>query len=134
MASVSGGAANAVRHKVLVVEDDDILRIVLRIELEKAGYGVFEAENGQRGLEVAGRDNPDLILTDIMMPVMDGLTFIGAIRKFNGVRTVPIIAMSAIKDNELAQKAIDRGANEFMTKPLSTGALVESINKYFPRH
>lgn len=115
---------------VLVVDDDEVLRIVFRMELEKAGYGVLEAENGQAGFIIAGDNHPNLIITDIMMPVLDGIGLIDKIRNSNSIRSTPIIAISAERDPAISKRALERGANEFISKPISPGGLLRSVGKY----
>ena len=117
---------------ILIVEDDDLLRMVLRMELEKNGLNVFEAGNGQAGLAVLRDMAPDIIVTDLMMPVMDGFSFIAAVRRTNGGAALPIIVISAMKSADMREKAVEAGANLFCEKPLSPESLLAVIKNHLP--
>ncbi len=118
------------RPVILVVEDDDVLRMVLRFEIEKRGFVVREAENGAAALSSFKNRVPDIIVTDLMMPVMDGFSFIDEVRHSAASAGVPIIAISAVKDQEMGRRALALGANTFMAKPLSPEGLLKTIQTY----
>jgi CheY-like chemotaxis protein len=105
--------------KVLVVDDDIRNVFALAQILEEREIEVFEAENGQVAIDVL-KSNPDidLILMDIMMPVMDGYAAMRTIRNTPGINNVPIITLSAKAMKEDYQKAIDSGANDYISKPV----------------
>ncbi len=115
---------------ILIVEDDDVLRMVLRIEFEKNGYKVREAENGRAGLTSFEEMHPDAIITDIEMPVMNGINFIAEVRKENNQAEVPIIAISASKIANVGEKAVAAGANRFYEKPFATKNILTAVNTY----
>ncbi|MBI5636344.1 MAG: response regulator [Nitrospinae bacterium] len=119
------------RRTILIVEDDDILRTVLRFEFEKNGFKVLEAENGRAAIAAIGCIQPDIIITDLMMPVMDGFSFIDAVRKAKG-NTVPIIAISAAKGDGMGEKAVETGASQFCEKPLSLESLLTAVRNHLP--
>ena len=95
------------RQRVLVVEDDRNLSDTLRFNLERSGYEVVTAADGPSAIELAGRERPDLILMDLMLPVMSGFAVCEEIRRES---TVPIIAMTARTDAADCQRAFDAGA------------------------
>ena len=116
--------------RILVVEDQDDVRELVRFTLEFKGYVVAEAANGRAGLEKAREEKFDLILCDIDMPVMHGLDFVRAYREeFGG--DVPVIMLSA----ELAglmDEAILAGATGAIHKPFEPSQLYETLEKYLP--
>lgn len=119
-----------VRRTIPVVEDDEVLRMVLRMEFEKNGFSVREARHGRDALASIIEMAPDIIVTDIMMPVMDGFSFIDAVRK--SALSVPIIAMSAVKDDDMRQRAMETGANRFCVKPITPETLLAAIEDHLP--
>ncbi len=124
-----GGDAES-RRIILIVEDDEVLRMVLRIEFEKNGFNVREADNGKVGLASMGEMQPDAIITDIEMPVMDGFNFIRAVRNSRRDAAVPIIAISALRSDGMTEKAVAAGANRFCEKPLAPSILLALVNGY----
>src|SRR4030042_7006235 len=103
--------------KVLVGEDEPGIRLSVSDELESAGYQVLTAGDGRTALEVAGREKPDLILLDLMLPVLDGYEVCKKLR-MSGDRT-PII-MLTVKDKEIDKVlGLELGADDYMTKPFS---------------
>ena len=119
--------------KILIVEDDKELSLLFQKVLEKSGYQVKSASDGAQALEVLDREYIDLIISDIMMPVMDGLTATKRIRKLKrkDARTVPVIAMTANVFNEDIIAAKEAGMNEHIAKPLDFDKLIHTLAKYF---
>ncbi len=115
------------RRTILMVDDDDVLLMVMHMVFERNGFNVINADNGLAGLSAIREKTPDIIITDLMMPVMDGLTFIAAVRKTEGTAAIPIIAISAMKGDELPKKAMEAGANQFCIKPFSPESLLTVI-------
>jgi signal transduction histidine kinase/CheY-like chemotaxis protein len=118
--------------KVLSVEDNEINQLIIKKLLEKVGLKVFYASNGLEAIEFMRnneeRDNIKLILMDIRMPKMDGLTATKSIREFN--EKIPIIALSANAFSEDIRKSMDAGMNEHISKPIDKLELYEILNKY----
>ena len=90
---------------VLIVEDSDDARYFMRLELEQLGYRIVEAENGEKAVEVAIRERPDIILMDLSLPVMDGITATENIRASDGLKTVPVIAVTAHQETDFRADA-----------------------------
>jgi len=117
--------------KVLVVEDEPGIRLSVSDELESAGYQVFTAENGERGLEAARREKPDLIILDLMMPVLDGTEVCKTLR-MRGDRT-PVI-MLTVKDKDIDKVlGLELGADDYMTKPFSLRELMARVKAVLRR-
>lgn len=114
--------------KVLVVDDDKLIRSSLADMLRGQQHQVFEAENGKIGLEIALREKPDLIISDVMMPEMSGSEMIGELRKDVWGATVPVIVLSNDDSTPSINQALVAGATAYMSKP-TTGpdAMVEQI-------
>jgi len=115
--------------KVLVVEDHDDVREMMKIVLATYGCNVVEASNGHEAIEKARADNPDLILMDIAMPVMDGLTATRALRQHDKFSKVPIIGVTAF-DEMYGDKARDAGFDNVLPKPVDFNRLESVINNY----
>lgn len=112
--------------KIVLAEDNSILLLLLKFRLEKEGYKLLLAVNGMEAIELIEEHNPDLILTDIMMPFISGLEVISHARNKLNIQT-PIIIFSSAGQEEMVLKAFDMGATDFMSKPLSPNELVIRI-------
>jgi CheY-like chemotaxis protein len=112
---------------VLVVEDDDDSRYLMRLELERLGYLVSEAENGVKAVEFALREYPDIILMDLTLPEMDGLEATARIRADPKMSEVPIIAVTAHQESDFRDEAKASGFNAYVTKPIDGAWLSELI-------
>ena len=111
--------------RVLVVDDDPGHRAMLRATLRAAGYDVVEAGDGQQALERVDDQTPDLVLLDLRMPRMDGITALGQLREVNPA--LPIVIMTAYGSVDTAVDALKAGAYDYLTKPLDTDELLLSI-------
>jgi two-component system alkaline phosphatase synthesis response regulator PhoP len=117
--------------KILVVEDEPGIRLSLVDELESTGYQIFTAGDGETALALAGREKPDLILLDLMLPVLDGYEVCKTLR-MQGDRT-PII-MLTVKDKEIDKVlGLELGADDYMTKPFSLRELTARVKALFRR-
>ncbi len=114
--------------KIVLAEDNSVLSLLLKFRLEKAGYTLFMAEDGQQALDQIEKNKPDIILTDIMMPFISGLEVISHVRNKLNLKT-PIIVFSAAGQEEMVLKAFNLGANDFMTKPFSPNELGIRVKK-----
>jgi two-component system, cell cycle response regulator DivK len=115
---------------IMVVEDYDDTRLLLKKGLEGLGYSVLEACNGQEAVEVAGRENPDLILMDLDLPILDGIAATQCIRQDANLEGVPIIAVTAYPLSFTHVKAFAKGCNEYMSKPIDMTELANLVNRY----
>ena len=113
----------------MVVDNHDSFRYSLRGLLEVRGYQVVEASNGQEAIETASSERPDLIVTDLNMPVMDGLTASRRIRKAEGCQNTPILAVSA-GGPELREEALQAGCMDYFNKT-ETARLIMVIDHFF---
>ena len=113
--------------KVLLVEDVEDTRHFMRLELEEQGFIVFEAENGQVAVETAAREKPDVILMDLTLPLMDGFTATKLIRQNEALKNVPIIAITAHKEDDFRADAKASGFDAYVTKPIDVNWLKELI-------
>jgi two-component system, cell cycle response regulator DivK len=118
-------------YTVLVADDLADARIVLRLMLELRGYNVVEARNGEEAVELIRVNCPDLVLMDLNMPVMDGLTATAAIREMEeSCREVPIIAVTAHDTYGISKAALEAGCNAYLTKPFDTSQLDRLFFRY----
>lgn len=112
------------RYKILVVDDEDHIRKILRFQLEKSNYVVLEAGDGESALEIARREAPDLIILDIMMPKMDGFETCSRIRQNFQTAQIPIIMLTAKSELPDRIKGLQDGVNDYLTKPYSNEELL----------
>ena len=103
---------------ILLVEDDEDTRYLMQLEMERRGYRVIEAEDGEKAVELAQQEYPDIILMDLSLPRMDGLEATKQIREFDGMRTVPIVAVTAHQESDFREGAKDSGFDAYVTKPI----------------
>ena len=115
------------KEKILIVDDDEKNRLLFKVILKKEGYETIEAKNGQEGVEKALSENPDVILMDVMMPVMDGFTATETLKNDERTKYIPIIILTALNEREEKLKGIEKGANDFLTKPIDTKELLLRI-------
>ncbi|MCX8084466.1 MAG: response regulator [Calditerrivibrio sp.] len=113
--------------KVLLADDELRLRKVVVLHLKKAGFDVIEASNGKQALELAIKSNPEIIVLDIMMPEMDGITTCKELRKHEEFKSIPIIMLTAKATEQDIKIGKEAGANEYLTKPFSPKELVDKI-------
>jgi len=120
---------NQLRPVVLVVEDFEDNRFMMRRLLEMSGYCVVEAVNGKQAVEVAVGERPDIILMDLSLPMLDGLAATRRIRAQDGLGKVPIVAVSAHDSADFHAEALAAGCNEYVTKPIDFDQLVQLLNR-----
>lgn len=114
--------------KIVIAEDNSLLSSLLQFRLEKEGYKLLIAENGKDAIELIEQHQPELILTDIMMPFVSGLEVISHVRNKLNMLT-PIIVFSAAGQEEIVLKAFNLGGTDFMSKPISPNELVIRIKR-----
>jgi DNA-binding response OmpR family regulator len=118
------------KKSILIVEDELRIRFLLRDYLTKEDFNVFEASNGEEGLFVFSTQKIDLVLLDIMMPIMDGLTMLEKLRE---VSTVPVILLTAKSEEEDKLQGYDYGADDYMTKPFSPKIVIAKVRALLKR-
>jgi len=121
------------QHTILVIEDFTDARDLMRLVLEAEGYRVLEAGNGRDGVETARRENPDAILMDMSLPLMDGCQATKRIRQYPKLGNIPIIACTAHNHWEWRSRAILAGCTDFLNKPMETNTLLAMLSRYLPR-
>lgn len=115
--------------KVLLVEDVEDTRFFMRLELERQGFIVFEAEDGRSAVDVAAKEIPDVILMDLTLPHMDGFSAAKLIREKSGkLQTIPIIAVTAHQETDFRTGAKASGFDAYVTKPIDINSLKELID------
>ena len=121
------------KYKILLVEDDDKIRIVVSTMLESAGYQVIETRSCATAITLASSHIPDLILLDLGLPDMDGMELLRTVRQND---LIPIIILTARSDESEKVKAFDLGANDYITKPFSAGEFLARVRSVlrFSRH
>ena len=119
------------QKKVLVVDDDPGIRDVLQSILVTDGVEVHTASDGEEGLQKAVETNPDLILLDIGMPKVDGLTFCMAVQSMVTTRRIPIIVITGQTNSEKARACVKVGADDFLVKPLQIDELLACVEAMF---
>src|SRR5712691_868483 len=117
----------AERSKILVVDDEPFNVDYLEQELEDLGYETVAAANGKEALDKVATEAPDLILLDVMMPVMDGFTVCRTLKADEETRLIPIVIMTALGDIEDRIRGIEAGADDFLTKPVNPRELIARI-------
>ena len=121
-------------HTVLVVEDFEDNRFMMRRLLEMSGYRVLEAINGEEAVEVARRERPGLILMDLSLPLLDGLAATRRIRQHEDLRDVPIVAVSAHDTADFHADALAAGCNDYVTKPIDFDQLEALLGRLLPKN
>jgi len=118
--------------KVLVVEDFEDTRALMRLELEQRGFRVIEATDGVQGVEIATRERPDIIIMDIGLPIMDGIEATRRIRGDNSMRDVLIVALTAHHETEYRAQALAAGCDAYLTKPVDFDWLIDLLGRLLP--
>jgi two-component system, cell cycle response regulator DivK len=118
--------------RILLVEDQEDNRRILRDLLSSAGFELIEAEDGEQGLAAAAAHHPDLILMDIQMPVLDGYETTRRIKSDPTLRAIPVIAVTSYALSGDEGKAREAGCDDYVTKPFSPRALLAKVREYLP--
>jgi len=118
--------------RILIVEDQEDNRSILRDLLTAAGYELIEATNGAQGVELAQRERPDLILMDIQLPIVDGYEATRRIKANAELKRIPIIAVTSYALSGDEAKARAAGCDGYVTKPFSPRQLLAKVREYLP--
>jgi PAS domain S-box-containing protein len=121
-------------EKVMVFEDTEAIAQLMNDYISYLGYKTVIAHNGLEGLEIARREKPDLIFMDIMMPGMNGIEATREIRKDEKLKTIPIIALTALAMPGDREKCIEAGMNDYLSKPIKMNDIAEMISKHLLDH
>ena len=114
---------------VLTVDDSRTMRDMLMLALKDAGYRVVQAEDGVHGLEVLQAESPDIVITDINMPRMDGFGFIEGMRADPAFSAVPVLVLTTESDAAKKQRAREAGATGWIVKPFDPAKLVDAVRR-----
>ena len=115
--------------RILFCEDNPVIRRLLQVALRDGPHEVEIAPDGAAGLALAERWRPDLIVTDISMPDMDGFALVAAVRSHPKLRAVPVLVMSATMERDKLESIVQSGANGYLTKPFSPQSLRAAIEQ-----
>jgi len=115
---------------ILLADDEEDIKVVVRLYLESKGYNIVTAFDGLDAIEQVKREKPDLILLDVMMPVMNGYEVAARVRADEASKSIPIVMLSAATHEEAVKKALEAGANDYLMKPFDPVVLEETIRKY----
>jgi len=118
---------------VLVVEDDPVILRLLEVNFELEGFGVLLAHDGAEGIEVARAEQPDLIISDIMMPKASGLELVTVLKGDPDTKGIPIILLSAKAQTSDLKTGMDAGADDYITKPFEPLDLIDRVNALLNR-
>src|SRR5688500_16059085 len=112
---------------ILVIDDNKDIRENTAEILSLAGYNTFTAENGKHGVEIALKEHPDVIICDIMMPVLDGYGVLHLLNKNESTRNIPFIFLSAKSERSDLRRGMEMGADDYITKPFEEVELLNAI-------
>ena len=118
------------KPKVLIVDDEPFNIDYLEQELEDSKCQILTAANGLEALDKIQRDLPDLILLDLMMPVLDGFVVLAHVKADPDLRDIPVIIISAANDSRSIVKGIKQGADDYLTKPVDEKLLAQKLKEY----
>ena len=119
--------------RVLVVDDDPVILKLLEVNFTMEGFDVVSAIDGVDGLERARIERPDVVVTDIMMPKMNGIELLEAMRADPDIADIPVILLSAKAMTDDVRAGLDAGADDYITKPFEPLELVDRVNKLLRR-
>ncbi len=120
---------NAPKKKIFYAEDSDSLIKLMTYKLQNEGYDVTVFSTGENVYESAVTEKPDLVILDLMMPIKDGLTVLKEIKSDPATESIPVIMLTTNAEEENILKALEIGAEEYITKPFSTAVLLAKIKK-----
>ena len=116
--------------KILVIDDEAEFTDVIRMRLEPNGYSVIVAHSGKSGLEMAKKENPDLIFLDLVMPEMNGLMVLSKLKQNPYTATIPVVMLTAKIETEYTLDAKSLGAADYLSKPVKMQELQDALGKF----
>lgn len=119
-------------QSVLIVDDELMTRNLLRMMLQREDFQIFEASDGMEALTAVDTYRPDIILLDVMMPIMDGISVCKRLRQDENTADMPIIMLSAKTHSNAIQEGLQAGANLYLAKPVPRDVLLQSIQNLLP--
>jgi CheY-like chemotaxis protein len=119
------------KKKILIVDDEEVIRKFLKIHLDKLNYEVKEAVDGEQAIEQLGKDDFDLLICDILMPKKDGWEVIKEVKSNPKTKDIPVIVLTAQNEDSDMFKGYDLGANYYMTKPFNKAQLIYGLQLMF---
>lgn len=118
------------QKKILIIEDESSLREALEFKFKGQGFNVFTAVNGEEALKLALEEHPDIMLLDIIMPVMDGMTTLKELRKDEWGKTAPVMLLTNLSSNNEIEEAIEGGVYDYLIKTDWTlDEVIEKVNQ-----
>ena len=117
--------------KVLIVEDEETIQRLFKDVLEKVGYKIIIAGDGEQGVQLASKEKPDLILMDVQMPVKDGLEATKEIKGNPLTNNIPVVALTALAMKGDEERIRAAGCDDYISKPVQIRALLEKVASYF---
>lgn len=118
--------------KILSVDDSRTIRMIVARALKGFDCTLCEAANGEEGLAVASRECPDVIILDITMPVMDGITMLGKLREDPGLSQIPVMMLTAESSRDNIEKIASLGVRDYIVKPFKDEQLIEKLTAIIP--
>ena len=113
--------------RILVIDDEPAIARIIRLLLEPQGHEVMVANDGSRGFAMAQRQAPDVIVLDLMMPVMDGIWLLGMLRSTERTESIPVIVLSARSDDETQRQCESLGIKTYLQKPFEADEFVDAV-------
>ncbi len=115
--------------RILVCDDDPVILRLLQVNLELEGYEVLLAHHGQKAVEMATEQHPDLVILDIMMPRMDGYQTCEKIKNQEETKDIPVVFLSAKAQQSDIEKGMSFGVDDYLTKPFDPGDLIDVVER-----
>lgn len=119
-------------EKILLIEDDALIRKTVELKFKKEGFEVICCDNGKEGLEKLTSESPDIVLTDMMLPYVSGLEIVNAVKAISH-KNIPVIVFSTMGQEHVVEEAFTLGADDYITKPFSLTELTIRIKKQLKR-
>jgi type IV pilus assembly protein PilB len=132
-APVTPAAGVSAKKRVLIADDDRMIRMLVKLLLQKDGYEVLEAENGREALDLAHVHRPDLLITDLVMPEVDGYQVLTSLRADKSQTMLPVIVLTAEDGEGVERSVLDLGADDYLVKPFDEATLLQRVRSVFVR-